>query len=406
MDSIDKARESRRRFLASSLLLTAAPALAAGEAQKAMQASKLTKHDLATPALLLDLDAFEQNLAKMAAYLKKAGRAFRPHAKTHKCPEVAKAQVRSGAEGICVATLHEAEVMASAGIRGILITSEAVGRPKVTRLMKLAAAHSDVMIVVDNAANARELSEAAAAARLNLNVMLDLEVGSRRTGMVPGPPAVELAQEITRLPRLKFRGIQAYAGHASHVIGFDKRREASTAAMGRAVETRRLLEKAGCEAPLLTGGSTGTYNIDSALDGVTEIQPGSYVFMDVDYRRIGGQDGEVYVDFAPALTVVTTVISRPYPELAIVDAGFKAFSTDRAFGPECISVRGLKHSWAGDEHSRLDISQAARDVRLGERLEFIIPHCDPTVNLYDRLYAIRGEKVEAVWPIAGRGYTA
>ena len=406
---------SRRLFLASSLSIVAAPAavarrsprpaLHAREARRAMEAGKLSKHDLATPALLLDLNAFEQNVARMAAHLKGAKRAIRPHAKTHKCPEIAKAQIAAGAAGICAATLHEAEVMAAHGIPGLLITGELVGKPKLKRLMKLAAAHHDLMVIVDSTAGARELSEAASAARVDLNVLLDLNVAGR-TGVAPGPPAVELAKEIARLPRLKLGGIQAYAGQASHTIGFDSRREVSLAAMTPAVETRHLLEKAGFEVPLLSGGSTGTYNIDSAMEGVTELQPGSYVFMDVDYRLIGGQSGEVYADFAPSLTVVATVISRPSPDVAILDAGLKAFSTDRSFGPECVSLQGIKYSWAGDEHGRLDFSAAEHEVRLGDRLEFLIPHCDPSINLYDQLYAVRKERVEAVWPIAARGYRA
>ena len=377
--------------------------LRARAARRGLEAGRLSKHDLATPALLLDLSTFEQNVAKMAAYLKGANRAFRPHAKTHKCPEVAQEQIASGAAGICVATLHEAEVMAAHGIPGLLITSELVGRPKLKRLMKLAAAHRDLMVVVDSAAGAGELSEAASAARVDLNVLLDLNV-SRRTGVAPGPPAVNLAQQVARLPRLKLRGVQAYAGHASHTIGFADRRKVSLAAMTPAVETRHLLEKAGFEVPLLSGGSTGTYNIDSALEGVTELQVGSYVFMDVDYRRIGGQSSEVYTDFSPALTVVATVISRPWPDVAIVDAGLKAFSTDTSFGPECVSLQGIQYSWGGDEHGSLDLTAAEREVRLGDRLEFLIPHCDPSVNLYDQLYAVRGDRIEAVWPIAARGY--
>ena len=406
---------SRRLFLASSLSIVAAPAavarrspqpgLRARETRRAMEADKLSKHDLATPALLLNLNAFEQNVARMAAHLKGAKRAIRPHAKTHKCPEIAKAQIASGAAGICAATLHEAEVMAAHGIPGLLITGELVGKPKLKRLMKLAAAHRDLMVIVDSTAGARELSEAASAARVDLNVLLDLNVAGR-TGVTPGPPAVELAKGIARLPRLKLGGIQAYAGQASHTIGFENRREVSLAAMAPAVETRHLLEKAGFEVPLLSGGSTGTYNIDSAMEGVTELQPGSYVFMDVDYRLIGGQSGEVYADFAPSLTVVATVISRPSPDVAILDAGLKAFSTDRSFGPECVSLQGIKYSWAGDEHGRLDLSVAEREVRLGDRLEFLIPHCDPSINLYDQLYAVRKERVEAVWPIAARGYRA
>ncbi len=411
---------SRRFFLASSLSLMAAHPLvgttaaarkgarrgiSSREAEKALETGKLTKHELATPALLLDLDAFEQNVSKMASYVKGAKRALRPHAKTHKCPEIAKAQMRAGASGICVATIYEAEVLAGQGIRGLFLTSEMVGKPKVERLMKLLATNRDLMVVVDHSANARELSEAAQAAKLDVNVMLDLRVGGR-TGITAGPPAVELGQEIARLPRLKLRGIQAYAGQASHTIGFEKRHEVSRGAMTPAVETRSTLEKAGVEIPLLSAGSTGTYNIDTAMEGITELQPGSYVFMDVDYRRIGGQSGDVYTDFASSLTVVATVISRPAPDIAIVDAGLKAFSTDKPFTPECVTVRGIKYNWGGDEHGRLDLSQSEREVRLGDRLEFIIPHCDPSVNLHDRLHAVRGEKIEAVWPVAARGYKA
>ncbi len=405
---------SRRHFLASSLSLVAAPAALSGagralslrgEAGRKMESDKLSRHDLATPALLLDLDGFEKNVARMAAHAKASKLALRPHGKTHKCPEIARAQMRAGASGVCVSTLYEAEVLAAHGIRGLLITSELVGRPKLKRLVKLARANPDLMVVTDHAAGAAELSEAAVAARVDLNVMVDLAVSSR-TGVAPGQPAVDLVQQFAKLPRLKFRGIQAYAGHAAHAVGFEKRREVSRSAMSQAVETRHMLEKAGIETPLLTGGSTGTYNIDSGIEGITELQPGSYIFMDVDYRRIGGQSGEVYTDFAPTLTVVATVISKSSPKTAIVDAGYKAFSTDRPFGPECSTMRGIKYSWAGDEHGRLDLSEAEREVKLGDRLEFYIPHCDPSINLYDKLYALRGERVEAVWAIAARGYQA
>ncbi len=408
-------KNHRRGFLASSFSLLAAPTAFGTDAgmrrsfaqrpAREAEAGRLTKHDLATPALVLDLDAFEKNVTRMAAHAKNSRRALRPHAKTHKCPEIARAQIRAGASGICVATLHEAEVMAAHGIPGLLVTGELVGRPKIRRLMKLLSAHPGILVSVDSPAGIAELSEAAVAAKLDVNVMVDLNVGGR-TGVTPGPLGVELVQQMTKLPRLKFRGIQAYAGQASHTLTFEKRREVSRQAMGGAVETRQLLAKSGIDAPLLSGGSTGTYNIDSEIDGITELQPGSYVFMDVDYRRIGGQSGEVYTDFAPSLSVIATVISRPATNTAVVDAGLKAFSTDKPFGPECSTVKGLKYSWAGDEHGRLDISQAERELKIGERLEFIIPHCDPTVNLYDKMYALRGERVEGVWAIAARGYSA
>jgi D-serine deaminase-like pyridoxal phosphate-dependent protein len=172
--------------------------------------------------------------------------------------------------------------------------------------------------------------------------------------------------------------------------------------MGQAVETRGMLDRAGIECRLLSGGSTGTYNIDSDIEGMTELQPGSFMFMDLDYNRIGGQDGAVYRDFRNALTVITTVVSRR-TDAAIVDGGFKAFSTDRPFTPELKGIEGVTYAWAGDEHGRLDLSKASADIKLGDRLEFIIPHCDPSVNLHDRIYAVRNDRVEAVWPVAARG---
>jgi D-serine deaminase-like pyridoxal phosphate-dependent protein len=171
--------------------------------------------------------------------------------------------------------------------------------------------------------------------------------------------------------------------------------------MAQAVETRRLIEADGIPCPLVTGGSTGTYRIDAEIEGISELQPGSFVFMDLDYGRIGGPDGAAhYRDFRNALTVVTTVVSTP-PGLAIVDGGYKAFSTDRPFMPAPVNLPGASYAWAGDEHGRLE--HAPAHVKVGDRIEFIPPHCDPTVNLYDSIHAIRGDRVEAVWPIAARG---
>ena len=175
------------------------------------------------------------------------------------------------------------------------------------------------------------------------------------------------------------------------------------AAMAQAVETARLFEKNGIECPLVTGGSTGTYNIDSGIKGISELQPGSFMFMDLDYSRIGGKDGPVYRDFRTSLSVLTTVVSKPTDSLAIVDGGFKAFSTDRAFTPEAKGIQGIAYSWGGDEHGKLDLAKASAPVNLGDRVEFVVPHCDPSVNLYDRLYCTRGDSVEAVWKIAARG---
>ena len=362
----------------------------------------MTKHELDTPALVVDLDAFERNLAMMADHARQHHRALRPHAKTHKCPEIAREQIRAGACGVCTAKISEAEVFAAHGIRGLLITTPVVGRQKIRRAVDLAKAAPDTIFVVDHEQNAADLNEAAEAAGVTLHVALDLYVG-RRAGIAPGPPAVALAGKIARMPRLTLEGLQACAGHASHTVTFEERRKVSAEAMAPAVETRCKLQRAGFEAPLLSGGSTGTYNIDSAIDGITELQPGSFIFMDLDYIRIGGREGEKYTDFGSALTVLATVVSRPEPNKAIVDAGFKAFSTDKPYLPEARGADGIGYGFAGDEHGRLDFSRSQRELKVGDRLEFIVPHCDPTVNLYDRMYAVRGEAVEMVWKIAARG---
>jgi D-serine deaminase-like pyridoxal phosphate-dependent protein len=391
--------------LAPAIRLAGAPSgYSSSELERRLAAGQtVTKHDLPTPSLLLDLDAFESNVARMAAHAQAAGIALRPHAKTHKCVEVAKRQVAAGALGICVATIREAEAMAAGGLGGLLITSEMVGPEKIARLVQLTRRAPDTMSVVDHPAHARQLSAAAAAAKVTLNIMIDIDPGGRRTGIAAGDPAKALAREISRLPHLKLRGIHSYAGPSSHVVGYDARRAHSHQAMAPAIATWSELRKEGVPLEILSGGSTGTYNIDPELQAMTELQVGSYVFMDVDYRRIGGRSGAVYEDFRPALTVLATVISKTYRESATVDAGFKAFATDRRFGPELKGVTGVEFGWGGDEHGILKLVSPSRAIQLGDRLEFIVPHCDPNVNLYDRLVATRGDKVEAVWPVA-RGY--
>ena len=363
---------------------------------------RVSREDIPTPALLVDLNAFESNVQKMASHAKQFRKTLRPHGKTHKCPEVAQALIRAGAVGACTAKLSEAEVFAREGVTGLLVTCEVVGKRKIERAVRLAAKHPQTMFCVDNAQNVRDLDEAAAAAKVKLNLAVDLLV-SGRTGVPPGEPALALAQLIGTLKNVKLAGIQSYAGGASHVIGFDKRREVSHNWMNQAVETRRMFEKGGLPCPLLTGGSTGTYNIDCEIDGVTELQPGSFVFMDVDYNRIGGKDGAVYQDFQNSLSVLTTIVSTPSKTRAICDGGLKAFSTDRQFPPEARKNPGVEYIWDGDEHGILNIAKATAPVNLGDRMEFVIPHCDPSVNLYDRLYCMRGESLEAVWRISARG---
>jgi D-serine deaminase-like pyridoxal phosphate-dependent protein len=358
-----------------------------------------SRGDIPTPALLLDLDAFEQNIRTMASHLKARNKAFRPHGKTHKCPEIARRLIDAGAVGCCAARLSEAEVFAAHGIGGLLVTTAVVGRSKIARAIALARKAPDTMFVVDDEQNVRDINSAAPDGP-PVRLLIDLYFG--RTGIEPGEPALKLAQLIDSLPHVTLEGLQSYDGQAAHTTPFAARGERTNGNMAKAIETKARIERAGIRCSMVTGGSTGTYRFDSENPGMTELQPGSFIFMDLEYRGIGGPDGAEYGDFQHALTVVTTVVSRP-AGFAIVDGGYKAFSTDRPFTPRPVDFDGVEYGWAGDEHGRLELSRASRDVKVGDRLAFIPPHCDPTVNLYDQIYALRGDRVEAVWPIAARG---
>lgn len=361
----------------------------------------MVRDEIPTPALLLDLDAFESNVAAMAAYVAARGKGLRPHGKTHKCPEIARRLVAAGAVGACTAKLGEAEVFAKHEIPGLLVTTAVVGPQKAARAAALAAQAPDTTFVADDAGAVQALDRAAAAAGARMRVAVDVYFG--RTGVPPGAPTRDLARVIAACPHLEFAGLQAYDAAASHTPGFDARRARTTATMAQAIASRRLIEDDGIACPMLAAGSTGTYRFDADMDGITELQPGSYIFMDADYPRIGGPQGtEAYDDFLTALTVVATVVSV-FGHEAIVDGGYKAFASDRPFGPMPIGNPGLTYTWAGDEHGRLDMRAAERRLAVGDRVEFRAPHCDPTVNLYDEIYVLRGDQVEGTWAIAARG---
>lgn len=398
---------TRRSFLAAGLgagLLTRweVPVTAA-DSQVTLDPTGLTKANIPTPALLVDLDMFESNVKVMAEHCRKSGRGFRPHAKTHKCPEIAKRQMAAGALGICAATVPEAEALVAAGITGVLLTSPIVEPAKIARMIALVKRETTTMLSVGDPLEVELLSQAAAAAGVDVEVLVDVDIGDRRTGIPPGQPALELAQLIAKHKRLHIRGVQSYAGHASHVVGWEAREKSSREAMGKSVATRELLNKSGFDADILSGGSTGTYNIDSTIDGVTELQVGSYIFMDIDYRRIGGKaSGENYADFQHSLTVLATVVNATHADRVSVDAGTKAIDTTTNWKPEAKGWPGLTYNRGGDEFGLLTLEPGANLPKIRDRIEFIVPHCDPNVNLYDRIFAMRGDKVEAIWPIAAR----
>ena len=342
------------------------------------------KHEILTPALLLNLDAFEASLTRMAAHVARAGKNLRPHAKAHKCLEIARRQIAAGAIGMCAATVGEAEMLNRAGLAEILLTSPLADPLKIARIVATGA-----MVVVDHHRQAEWYQQAAASAGRSVDVLVDLDVGDHRTGAASTAQALAIAQAVDRSSHLKLRGLQAYSVHGSHAGDFAERVRVSTEVFACAKETQDAMARAGLSTEILSGGSTGTWNIDTGIAALTELQAGSYLLMDVAYRRVG-------VDFPNALTVLATVVSANHDAFVTVDGGFKAFASDRGYGPDALALPGSSYRWGGDEFGYLDVSP---QPRVGDKIEFIPPHCDPTVNLYDRMYACRGGVVEAVWPL-------
>ena len=357
--------------------------------------------DIPTPALLIDREAMERNLGKMKTYLSGTNAGLRPHTKTHKSPIIAQMQMDYGAVGVCAAKVSEAEVMFEGGLKDILITSPIATADKIRRVMALASQSDRVRLVVDREDNVKNLNEAAKAAEVELGVMIDLRLGWIRTGIDHGQPAMDLLKAIDQSSNLRFYGIQAYAGPVQHVKGFDNRKVASEKALAPAQQLKKEIMKAGYPEPVLSVGGTGTYSIDSSLEGVTDIQAGSYLFMDVDYRMIGGREGDLYTDFEPSLYVLSTAISQPMPGSITIDAGAKSFSKDKK--PQLKDITGMEYSFAGDEHGILKFTDPSREVVVGDKVLLLTPHCDPTINLYDNYYVYTGEEVQDVWPVAGRG---
>lgn len=357
--------------------------------------------DLDTPALLVDEAALDRNLDKMASFYATKPQELRPHGKTHKCPILAKKQLERGAIGICAAKVSEAEVMVDAGIDSVLITSPVVTPEKIARVVALATKSSDVAVVVDQAQNVQDYSDAAGAAGITLKLVVGLDMFGR-TGVAMGQPAIDLVTTVDKSPHVSFAGLQAYAGHLQHVSGWESRNEQSVKAMTEAVETKAAVEAAGFDVPILSGGGTGTYNIDSEVKGITDMQVGSYLFMDVNYRNIGGKSGAVYDDFEPSLLILTTAISQPRAGRVTVDAGYKSAAADHE-APVPYDMEGVTYGWGGDEHGILRFTSQSSRVEIGDKVLLIASHCDPTVNLYDYYHPFRDEKVAELWPIAARG---
>ena len=367
----------------------------------------VSKWELDTPALCVDLDLLEGNLDKMAETMSKNGIDSRPHAKTHKCPTIAHMQMDRGSVGICTAKVSEAEVMFRNGIDQILCTTGNVTPTKIARAMRLRQQCQGFIQATDSQKNARLLSEAAVAFGVIADVVVDVDPGIKRTGTPFGKPALELAQLVDQLPGLRFKGMLCYDAAAQHVVGFETRRDQTLERMVAASETFDSMRSAGLDTEIFSGGGTGTYNIDHEIEHLTDVQVGSYVFMDAQYIAIGGEnDSDVYSDFSTSLTIMTTVLNDQYAGKVTSDAGAKACSINQPW-PIIKGESGMTYRSGSDEFGTITYGESpSKAYRVGDKLEVIVSHCDPVVNLYDQVYAIRNDKVEAVWPISARGMSA
>ncbi|PPR58450.1 MAG: D-threonine aldolase [Alphaproteobacteria bacterium MarineAlpha4_Bin2] len=355
-----------------------------------------------TPALLLDLDAFERNLDRMAAVIADKPVKLRPHSKSHKCAVIGLQQMARGAVGLCCQKVGEAEAMVAGGVPNVLVSNQIVGRPKLLRLAALAKQAEWVGVCADHPDNVDQLNEAAAAIGATINVLVEIDTGAARCGVAPGQPAVDLAKQIANSKHLNFAGLQAYQGRAQHVRSYDQRREAAEAGIALTRETVEALSAVGLNCEIVGGAGTGTFEFETAGGVHNELQAGSYAFMDADYGKNLNEDGGFFDDFEHSLFTWVTVMSAPTEERALVDAGLKALAMDSG-PPTVVDMPEVEFSRASDEHGILDISKTNRSVCLGDKLKLIPGHCDPTVNLYDWYVGYRGDRVEALWPITARG---
>lgn len=356
--------------------------------------------DVDTPALIIELEPFEANLRRMAAEAEAAGMALRPHAKMHKCPTIGLKQMALGAVGMCSQKVSEAEAMVEGGISDILVSNQVVGAKKIARLASLAT-RARVGVCVDDPDNVDALSEAAQAFDVSLEVLIEISMG--RCGVEPGEPATALAKRIDRAAGLDFGGLHVYHGGAQHIREREERRAAIEFAAQRAGAARDAIAAAGLDVPRVTGAGTGTYEFEAASGVYSELQCGSYAFMDADYARNFDEGGAPYDRFAQSLFVYATVMSRPTADRAVCDAGLKASSVDSGLPVVADAELEAEYTSASDEHGAIRLGHSNRTLRVGDKIKLIPGHCDPTVNLYDWYVCVREGRVEAVWLIAARG---
>ncbi|KAJ9150285.1 Alanine racemase, N-terminal [Pleurostoma richardsiae] len=353
---------------------------------------------LDTPAMIVDLDMMEANIKKLMDSLLPTGVSIRPHLKTTKSAILARKLVAAGARGGCVAKISEAEAIAAAGFDDLLITCEIIGTPKVKRLVDLYREHRNIRIVIDSEVGATAINDALAASGIEepISVLVDLDVGLHRTGVQPGEPALALARHIGGLEHLKIIGVQGYEGHLQHLHDREDRRQQCLASMKTLTETAEALRQAGFDIRVVTTGGTGTAEFCASVPGVTEVQPGSFIFMDTDYRNAVG------TFYSNSLSILSTVLSKQGPRVVTIDSGLKSLTTDSGLA-ECRDARYV-YGVLGDEHGSLTWEDDdVPALTIGDRVEMIPSHIDPTINLHDVYYAHRKGVIEEIWPVDSRG---
>lgn len=360
--------------------------------------------DVDTPALIVDLDRFDANIGRLMQSVAGHAVRVRPHAKSHKCVEIARRQVAAGAIGICVQKVSEAEPFLAAGIADVLVTNEVVGERKLARLARLAARHpaARLGVCVDDAGVVAQLGAACEAADARLDVYVEIDVGHNRAGVTEPEAAVALGRAVEAQPALTLRGLQAYFGSAQHRRAVAERERAIAAACDLAERTRNAFLAAGLPCGTITGGGTGTYLLEASSGVYNEVQPGSYALMDLDYAK--NAPNPHWPAFEQSLFILTTVMSRRHDgvsDRATLDAGLKSFSTDS--GCAMPAFPGWQVRGVSDEHTVLERTVDGPELVLGDKVLLIPGHVDPTVNLHEWIVAMRNDRVEQVWPVEARG---
>ncbi len=362
-----------------------------------------SRNRLTTPALVLDLDIFERNLATLLAHCVESGQNLRPHAKTHKSSQLARRQIDAGAVGVCCATLHEAEQMVAGGATGVLITSPVVGLDKIQRLQQLNKIADNLMIVVDNLDGLQAIEKSLLKNGDEMTVLVDIDVGMQRTGTSDPEQIVALAKHLSESESFSYGGVQAYSGRVQHIEDYAERRRVYGDQMTFLADILKVLEDAGFPPGIASGGGTGTHHIDQELGLFTELQAGSFIFMDVEYNAVDLANGPGN-PFETALFIQCSVVSNNADSFVTIDGGYKCFATDGP-KPEIFSenLPDSTYDRFGDEHGKINLGSGNYKPALGETITLITPHCDPTVNLHNYYHAVRGDTLVEILPIDARG---